>query len=192
MTRLDKPLLGHRGRLTRVAILYLAFVTAIVLVNVTMSYSQTSDARLWLALPLDLLGWLATVSVASTVVVGVGIAWWNGGTALAPALPLAPGLIGSMIRGHATPHPDIGLLAGAATFAAWLACYRTYRDNLEAPHLDLSIGIAVATTVFALSLLRTVARTAGAHATSGLVGATALFLVGIAIPGWWLIERAQE
>lgn len=189
MSWYDHPLVGRQASRSLAGLTYLGVVMAIVSANWMLSRTHTGDARLWLALPLDILGWLATVSVGSTVLVALGLAWWNGGVGLATGIAITPALFGTLIREQATVHPDLVLAMCAGMAAAWIASYRTYRTDHTKPGLDISVGVAVATSLYAMTVLRTAARRAGSHAEATLVVASLLFLLGMAVPGWWLVSR---
>lgn len=173
------PLLGSKPRRTAVGVGYVLLSAAVV--GISAALRQT----LFLGGGPDQLQGFAIVLAVAALGVGLAYAAWNGGPALAAAIPLAPVLVGTLSTGRLVLEVDLVLALAAAAGSAAVGTYATGLRTLDSwrpgPYPGLTDGLAVATpfaVLGAVALWRT-APYVGPHASAG-VPIAGLFL-GVAV-----------
>lgn len=101
----------------------------------------------WVDTVVDGVAGVAILLAALGVVAGVGYGAWNGGPALAGALPVFPVVVASLLSGTLVLDVDLAVVIAAGGLGAAVATLRE-TDRAGRPRLD-SLGIATGLTVLA-------------------------------------------
>ncbi|MCU4742285.1 hypothetical protein OB955_04370 [Halobacteria archaeon AArc-m2/3/4] len=124
---LEHPLFGTEVRRTRYALAFLAGLAALVLASHAGTVITVGGAPLetttWL---FDTLSAIIIVGVVAAItVVPIAYAGWNGGPAMAFAIPLVPVALGELIAGRYVLGLDMAIALTVGAVGAAVALYAT-------------------------------------------------------------------
>ncbi|PSP75642.1 hypothetical protein BRC81_14745 [Halobacteriales archaeon QS_1_68_20] len=182
---LEHPLVGLSRRRTLLGIGYVVGTVVLVAISAWPYEGGIFNPHTGVG-GIDALRALVIVLAAASLTVALAYAAWNGGPALALAIPIAPVLAGGAVAGRLVLEVDLVLAMCAGAAAAALATYatgvrRTGRWRPR-PYPGLADGLTIATpaAVVAIVGLVRVSPVVGPHARDALVGAGVLAATAVA------------
>lgn len=191
---------GHRRGRTRVGVVGLLALVAVVLLSVWLPRATGGGER-----PSISPGTVeSVVSVGIlAVVASVGLAFcyaaWNGGPLLSYGVAVVPELVGTVAAGGRSLDHDVAIVLAAGAAAAATALYSSERRRTGAwrpsPSRHLVDGLTLVTTlvIVALGALLELRAAAGPHVARLLLAAWLLWFLGatVVIVEWVVCLRAE-